>query len=297
MKIEDKLQSDKLKTKSGVKKHIFDIIAVIILIAVVMVSLDVFKLLDLNKLKFVDFLSMWLPYLISTLLLNTDLYKKGVFVGKATDKFNAVIDAYSALANGLTGEQIKGLYSFCYEYNIAARKNMQLQILREEGLSFEDFDESIVTSDGNKPPLKARIRKQLKLEGYTSRQIKAIYKAKKAKIKGINVNILLSSMNISDVTNIGANERMLQVKQFLSSSSIYILSTLFLSMIGIRDVINWGWGGFVVILFKVAYLFARCYMSYFQGYDDITINLANHFTRKCDILKMYLDYKPEKVEE
>ena len=104
-------------------------------------------------------------------------------------------------------------------------------------------------------------------------------------------------MNISDVTNIGANERMLQVKQFLSSSSIYILSTLFLSMIGIRDVINWGWGGFIVILFKVAYLFARCYMSYFQGYDDITINLANHFTRKCDILKMYLDYKPEKVEE
>lgn len=297
MKIEDKLQSNKLKTKSGVKKHIFDIIAVIILIAVVMVSLDVFKLLDLNKLKFIDFLSMWLPYLISTLLLNTDLYKKGVFVGKATDKFNAVIDAYSALANGLTGEQIKGLYSFCYEYNTAARKNMQLQILREEGLSFEDFDESIVTSDGNKPPLKALTRKQLKLEGYTSRQIKAIYKAKKAKIKGINVNILLSSMNISDVTNIGANERMLQVKQFLSSSLTYILSTLFLSMIAIRDVINWGWGGFIVILFKVAYLFARCYMSYFQGYDDITINLANHFTRKCDILKMYLDCKPEKVEE
>ena len=33
-------------------------------------------------------------------------------------------------------------------------------------------------------------------------------------------------------------------------------------------------------------------MSYFNGYDDMTVSVANHITRKTDILKMYLDYVP-----
>ena len=37
-------------------------------------------------------------------------------------------------------------------------------------------------------------------------------------------------------------------------------------------------------------------MSYFQGYNDITVSLTNHIARKIDILKMYLKYEPDGKE-
>ena len=64
-----------------------------------------------------------------------------------------------------------------------------------------------------------------------------------------------------------------------------------------KNIADWGWGGLVLVLFKVLYTFARSYTSYFQGYNDMTIDLTNHLARKTDVLKMYLNYKPESNEE
>lgn len=300
-KVEDKLQQAKLNANDGLKKHIFDWVAAIIIVSLIAASLDVFGLVSFNTLNFVEFLISWFPYFAAAILLHTDLYKKGIFVGKGTNKFSSVVENYSGIANSLTGEQIKGLYPFCEKYNEDAKQTIQTQILRKEGLAFKDFDEEFIETVDNEEikrlPLKILDKKQLLELNYTKRQIKAIFKAKRVRVKGISVNILLSSMNVSDVTYIGDDEKSLQSKQIITSAIKYMFTTLLLSVLAIKNIGDWGWVGLILTLFKVAYLFAGCCMSYFKGYDDVTINLANHFTRKSDILKMYLNYVPEASEE
>ena len=153
----------------------------------------------------------------------------------------------------------------------------------------------VIMEDGTKelPPLKTCSKKFLIQKGYNKAQIKVIKTAKNLHVHGINVSILLSSINVRDVTRIGDDEKTLQTKHMISSTLLYALSTLLLSIMAVKDIGEWGWMGLILTLFKVAYLFAGSYTSYFKGYDNITINLVNHFRRKIDILKMYLDYKPE----
>ena len=296
--LEDKLQQSKVKLNDGLKKHIFDWIAAIIVLALIAASLNMFGLIDFESINFAEFLLSWFPYFAAAILLHTDLYKKGIFIGKETKKFKNVIEAYSGIANSLSGTQIKGLYGFCDKYNEDAKQNIQKQILRKEGISFEEFDEEFNDElDSNKKhsPLKICDKKTLLAQGYTKRQIKSIYNANNVKVKGINVNILLSTTDASDVTYIGDDEKVLQKKQIFTSAIKYMITTLLLSLIAIKNIADWGWLGLILTLFKVAYLFAGCCMSYFKGYDDVTINLANHFMRKSDILKMYLNYIPEVV--
>ena len=77
----------------------------------------------------------------------------------------------------------------------------------------------------------------------------------------------------------------------------YIVATLIMSLIAVKDIAQWGWAGIVIVIFKVTYLAGASYMSYFKGYDDATISLVAHFTRKTDILKQYLNYIPKQTEE
>lgn len=290
--IEDKLQRSKLNIADGIKRRIYDWIAALIVVSLIASSLGAFGLIDFDTTNFAEFLISWFPYFAAAILLNTDLYKKGVFVAKNTTKFQAVINEYSGIANALSGSQIKALYTFCEQYNSEVKKTMREHILREEGLTYEDFDEG---SEEVKKPLKTLSKDDLLSNGYSDNQIKAIRKAKNLKIKGINVNMLLSSIAASDITDIGDDERNLAKKQIVVSTVRYMLTTLLLSVIAIKNIYEWGWVGVILVIFKVAYLFAGCCMSYFKGYDDITINLVNHFTRKCDILKIYLNYEPEAV--
>ena len=290
--IEDKLQRGKLNIADGIKRRIYDWIAALIVVSLIASSLGAFGLIDFDTTNFAEFLVSWFPYFAAAILLNTDLYKKGVFVAKNTTKFQAVIKEYSGIANALSGPQIKALYPFCETYNAEVKKTMRERILREEGLTYEDFD---VGSKDVEKPLKTLSEEDLLANGYNDRQIKAIRKAKNLRIKGINVNMLLSSIAASDITDIGDDERSLAKKQVIVSTVRYMLTTLLLSVIAIKNIYEWGWVGVILVIFKVAYLFAGCCMSYFKGYDDITINLVNHFTRKCDILKIYLNYEPEVV--
>lgn len=286
--IEDKLQQGRLKAVDGIRKHIFDWVAAIILVALVASSLGLFGLVDFDTTNFAEFLVSWFPYFAAAILLHTDLYKKGVFVAKGTTKFQRVIENYSKTANSLSGTQIKGLYDFCENYNEEAKQTIQQRILRKEGLSFEDFDVGSKNGECQVKPLKTLSKAELLAKGYSKRQVRSIYEAKRVKVKGINVNVLLSSLAVDDITNIGDDEQSLQMKQIITSTIKYMFTTLALSIVAIENIANWGWLGFILTLFKVAYLFAGCYMSYFRGYDDVTIRLINHFTRKNDILKMYL---------
>lgn len=287
--VEDKLQQGRLKAADGIRKHIFDWVAAIILIALVASSLGLFGLVDFNTTNFAEFLVSWFPYFAAAILLHADLYKKGVFVAKGTTKFQRIIESYSKTANSLSGPQIKGLYDFCENYNEKAKQTIQRRILRNEGLSFDDFDIGSKDVESQFKPLKTLTKKELFAKGYSKRQVRSIYEARRVKVKGINVNVLLSSLAVDDITNIGDDEQSLQMKQTITSTLKYMFTTLALSIVAIENIANWGWLGFILTLFKVAYLFAGCYMSYFKGYDDVTIRLINHFTRKNDILKTYLD--------
>lgn len=286
---EDKLQGVKIGASQGIKKHIFDWISAIIIVALIAACMDVFSLIDFKTIDLLEFFISWFPYFAAAILLHNNLYKKGVFVAKGTEKFIKTIEAYSDIANSLSGEQIKKLYPFCDKYNEDVKKSMQTQTLRKEGVTFEEFEY------GTKelPALKTCNRKFLIEKGYNKAQIKAIKTAKNLHVHGINVSILLSSINVKDVTRIGDDEKTLQTKQIISSTLHYASSTLLLSIMAVKDITEWGWMGLILTIFKVMYLFAGSYMSYFKGYDNITMSLVNHFSRKIDILKMYLDYKPE----
>lgn len=296
-RVEDKLQEKKLRAADGLKKYIFDWIAALIIIALIAASLDIFGLIDFKTINIIEFFVSWFPYFAAAILLQTDLYKKGSFVGKSTTKFNNVIESYSSIANSLSGKQIEGLYPFCDKYNDDALTSIQTQILRKEGITFEAFNNERTDVVDNKTihlkPLKICTNKELVNEGYTYEQRKCIRSAKRVKVKGIGVNILLSSIAVKDVTSIGDDEKTMETKQIVFSAFRYMISTLLLSIVGIKDIQNFGWVAIILVVFKVSYLFAGCYRSYFKGYDDITIRLANHFTRKADILKMYLSYDEE----
>lgn len=287
--LEDKLQEVKIGTSQGIRKHIFDWVSAIIIVALIAACMDVFSLIDFKTIDLLEFFISWFPYFAAAILLHNNLYKKGVFVAKGTEKFIKTIEAYGDIANSLSGEQIKKLYPFCDKYNEDVKKSMQTQTLRKEGVTFEEFEY------GTKelPALKTCNRKFLIEKGYNKAQIKAIKTAKNLHVHGINVSILLSSINVKDVTRIGDDEKTLQTKQIISSTLRYASSTLLLSIMAVKDISEWGWMGLILTIFKVMYLFAGSYMSYFKGYDNITISLVNHFSRKIDILKMYLDYKPE----
>lgn len=295
--LEEKLQQGKINLTDGLKKRIYDWIAAIIIVALIAASLDAFGLIDFETTNFAEFLISWFPYFAAAILLNTDLYKKGVFVAKNTSKFQSAIREYSSIANSLSGAQIKALYPFCEAYNLEVKQTIQEQVLREEGLTYDEFDEGNNSENSLiKKPLKIASKEELRKAGYNTRQITAINKARKVRVKGINVNVLLSSVATSDITDIGDDERSLQKKQIVMSAVKYMFTTLLLSIIAIKNIAEWGWIGVILVIFKVAYLFAGCCMSYFKGYDDVTINLVNHFTRKCDILKIYLNYEPEVIE-
>lgn len=50
---------------------------------------------------------------------------------------------------------------------------------------------------------------------------------------------------------------------------------------------EWGWVGVIFVIFKLLYIVARSYMQYFDGYQDITVSLVNHISRKTDIIKEF----------
>lgn len=284
--IAEQVTSAKTRTAEFVRSRMFDIIAVVIVISMLALSLGVLELREISWQEIANILLETLPFYFATILLNNNYYMKGTYGGKATKAFKTIVTQYSTKVNHLTGFQIKMLPDFCDKYNAETLKKIQRNILRREAITIEQFDVNYVDREGEHGPLKAMSKSDLR-HLLSEEQAKAVSEAKQVTIKGISSNVLLGSSTTIDGTDLGPNEREMAMRRKSLSAITSFAAIFVLMLIGIKDVASWGWVGVVLVIFKLLYIVARSYMKYFEGYQDITINLANHISRKTDIIKEF----------
>lgn len=271
-----------------IKTHAFDAVAVGLVIAIGLLNLGAIELKNVGTEIF-SILLETIPFYLGSVALALNYYRKGVYSAKATKSFNDIVVGFSTIVNGFTGKQIDRLGDFCLRYNKKALRIRQESILREVAISIERFDEHVKDESGHLlPPLKVVPDAEL-IATYGEHVGKKIIEAKNVKIKGINVNNLLGNYNVDDITDLGKNEQEMLKDRSKEYSIVYFVSILLMSLMGIKDVLQWGWMGAFLLLFKMLYILCRSYMKYFEGYDDITVRLANHISRKIDVLKEF-DY-------
>lgn len=297
--VEEKVKEGVVNTTTTIKRHIFDLMSAIIIIALVVASLDAFGLREINKNTLGTLTAEWLPFLFASYLLDCNLREKGKFVGKETVNYRKAMMEYSKTASSLTGHQVQELSKYCSIVNERVLMEKQTAILKKEGLTYEQFSEEQTIEGIVIKPLKTMSRLELAKHligdehlwtAYTNSKIKAVIRAKNCKIRGHKVNLLLGSHNVEDETDLGPTELELERKRKTTSLLSYVGSTAAMTVIGINDIFTWGWAGIIIVIFKTAYSFVKSYRSYFGGYNDVVIVLTNHIVRKNDVLKMYLSW-------
>lgn len=286
--IASELDNNKKSLGQKIKTHVFDVVAVGLVIAVGLLNLGAIELRDIGK-EFFDILLEAIPFYLGSVALALNFYKKGVYAGKLESSFVEVVRIYSNKVNVLTGKQIDRLNAFCLEYNRKALRIRQESILRDVAISFDRFDKYSKDEEGHKiKPLKIMCEADIK-ELYGDVVAEAVVKAKNIRIKGLSANNLLGNINSDDITDLGKNEQEMLKDRSKEYSIIYAVSIIVLSLMGIKDIVEWGWMGAFLLVFKMLYILCRSYMKYFEGFDDITIKLSNHISRKTDVLKEF-DY-------
>lgn len=295
--MEEKVKDGSIRATTALKRHIFDIISALIVVVLVVASLDAFGLRKITKDTIGMIVAEWLPFLFAAYLLDCNLREKGKFIGKSTDNYKNIIQAYSGIVVGLTGDQVKELSDFCIYKNEYVLRNKQTAILKKEGIPIEWFEhkhtELIDDEEVTFKPLKST-SKHILNKRFTEEQVSAIHKAKHVSIVGHKVNLLLGNYNVDDETDLGPTELELEKRRKTWSLLGYVVSTFIMTIIAIKDILTWGWAGIIIVVFKTAFTFVKAYMSYFQGYNDVTIIISNHITRKTDVLKEYLDWYDKK---
>ena len=266
-----------------IKSHVFDVIALGLVAAIGLLNLGAIEIKDLTK-EYINIVLEAIPFYIGSVALALNYYKKGVYAGKSSKSFNDIVSCYSAKVNTLVGKQIDKLNDFCSYYNKKALRLRQETVLQNVAISFERFDRP---ADGSKP-LKIMSDEELTKE-FGEVVAKAIIEAKNIKVKGINANVLLGNNHIDDVTDLGKSEQEMLKARSQEYSIVSFASIIVMSMMGVKDILEWGWIGAFLLVFKMLYILCRSYMKYFEGYDDITVKLSNHMSRKIDILKEF-DY-------
>ena len=281
--VADKYLDSKNKSINFVKNKIFDFIAVGIIVAMTALSLGVVELRTMSLKEIADILLECAPFYIAATMLSTNFYMKGSYLAKSNEVFKNAIKYYSDCVNNLSGKQMTMLPQFCIAYNDRILKNMRENMLHSAALTFEQYDEG---DDKINIPLKIASCKKLK-DVYGKEVANVIRKCKKIKIKGICPNILLSNNINDDSTDLGLDERQLMKRRTISYSSLYLISIFLMSLIAVKDVLKWGWMGAFLTLFKVMYIAINAYMKYFDGYEDINVNVVDHIYRKTDVLKEF----------
>ena len=292
---EQQMQNAVLGVKSAIKNRTFDIIAVGIIIAMLALNLGVLELRDITFLSIINILLECIPFFITSVLLSTNYYHKGAFAGKSTIKFKTISSTFSDMVIGLSGSEIAELPSFCDEYNDKLLIQLRTNSLKAAAISFDRFDAITIDDKGNElQPLKILSMEELQ-KLYTDDQVNIILKTKKIKIRGLNPNLLLGNTNCEDSSDLGDDEKSLDKKNIEKSAITYLLSTLLLAMIGVKDILQWGWAGILITIFKLVYVVCSSAMKHFKGYNDITIHLTNHIARKTDILKQFKKWYSERA--
>ena len=281
--------------KSGIKDRIFDIIAVGIVIAMLLLNLGAIELKAITWRSILDICIECLPFFLAAMLLNANFYTKGAFTGKRERKYADTLQSYSTAANALTGDQLDSLSDFCKEYNDAALKTIQSGILQRGAISFERFDTETYGPDKEAlPPLKTLSKKELRtLLG--KERAAYVLEAKAARVKGIDVNTLLSGNKNDDITDLGRSENEIAKIRKGKSAVSWWVSVFLMALMGVKDVAAWGWLGIGIIVFKLGYIVGRSYMSYFDGYSDITTTVVSHYARKSDVLKQFISWYNKKL--
>lgn len=287
-KVEDSLQNTKTKLKAGIRNNAYDLIAVLIILVLFAVSLGILERRIITADEVLDVIVESIPFFLTAVLLSNTYYSKGVAYGKLTDRFNFIVDTYSNLVNVLDGKKIEALPDFCDEYNAMALRKMQIAELRRMSITWEQFnDYHISPLTGEKTsPLKHWSYKELK-KNYGKAVAKCVHKAKQITIKGIQSNILLSSNDSNDITDLGKTEKQLKAREMTITSITFLASIALMTLVIVKDFEEWGWAGIVLVVFKVVYIFCRAFTTYFDGYDDVTVQLSAHLNRKIDILKQF----------
>ena len=303
--IEEKVKDGVVTTTTTIKRHIFDVISVVIIIALVVASLDAFGLREINRNTLGTLVAEWLPFLFASFLLDCNLREKGKFIGKETNNYKNAMKDYSDTASSLTGHQVQELSTYCKIVNERVLKDKQTLILKKEGLLYEHFNEDYVIEGKTYKAYKTMNRLQL-IEHFTGKKnlfksfvnykVRAVIKAKNCKIHGHKVNLLLGNYNVDDETDLGPTELELERKRKTTSLISYVVTTMAMTVIGIKDILTWGWAGIIIVIFKTAYSFVKSYRSYFGGYNDVVLVLTNHIIRKNDILKTFLSWYDNEFE-
>ena len=296
-KVEVTVQNGVTTIKGAIKSRIFDVIGIAISFCVVAVSLGILEFRDVNWDNILNIVVECIPLFLATVLLDNNYYLKGTFVGKQTTQFATAVSQYSHLLDELDGHKLDVASTFCDEYNTLALKQLQTASLRAAAISFDDYDAVNVDEEGNEVlPLKVLSNTEL-VERLGKLRAKIVKKTRKIKVRGITVNSLFVSIASEDITDTGDDEHQLYSKRLRSSIVGYIVSTVAIVLIGVKDFFEWGWLGIPLILFKVLFIFCKSYMSYFKGYNDITISLANHVARKIDIIKQFNSWYDDKYSK
>lgn len=272
-----------LKTKNFIKSNIFDVLAALLIVSMFFLGLGALGLVDLTWRSLLDAIIGFVPFYVSMQLLNINYYTKGVFKGKSTELYTTAIDDYSSVANSLTGQQQDSIYEFCEYYNAKALEQLQTSILKRVSISYDLF----VNGNKDVTPLILMTKKEL-LSHYNKDIVKVIMKAKRAHVKGISANILLSNVQSIDNTDIGKNEKEMRNTRLGIGAVVSFITMILLCLITLKDIQQWGWLIAAFVLFKMMFVLVRAYIEYFNAYTDITVGLVNHLARKSDILKQFI---------
>lgn len=286
-KVAQQVQNTTSKLQKEIKSKIFDILAMIILVALVALSLGIIERRIITIEEIGNIIVECIPFFLAAMLLNNNYYMKGTFDGKNTENFKAACLEYSKRIEKLDGEQIDSLDEFCEEFNNEALIKKQKSYLNRASISYELFNDGKETNDNKiHDPIKTWSYHKL-VHTYGKERAKWIIRARKTNIKGLRVNSLMGTNDNDDITDIGDTETQLAKKRLGFSAVSYAFSTLIMALIAVKDVKEWGWFGIALVLFKCIFILVKSYMSYFDGYNDITIHLVHHTNRKTDILKQF----------
>lgn len=293
----DLANQGKQKAMDFAKSKVFDLVGAGLIIAMLALILGVLEIKEVTGKKVLDIVIEFVPFYLAALALTLNYYTKGSFAGKATKSFQDTVTDYSARVNGLTGQRIELLDDFCIYYNNKALQQMQDNELKKVAITHDRFNIVTYDREGNElQPLKTLTKKELS-QLYNKRIVKIILKCQKMRVKGIHSNILLGSSTIKDTTDIGHTEKELRNINTVKYAMAYVFSIGFMVLIGIKDILEWGWKGLLLVAFKVIYVICRSIMRYFDGYNTIVNQVKNHISRKTDIIKEYEDWFQEHYME
>ena len=271
------------------KSKAFDIIGVGLVVAVGLVSLGVIQLREITPKEIINILLEAIPFYFGSVTLAMNYYRKGVCNGKLSQVFINIVQTYSDKVNKLNGKQLEYINDFCIYYNDKALRMAQENLLRTVAVRYDKFNETFVDENGNEQPALKTWTKEELVNKYNARVAEYIIKARELEIKGVNVSILLGNSYSWDITNLGPNEKELANQKRKKYMCSYAISIFLLSLMAVKNIMDWGWVGFILVAFKLIWILCTSYMKYFEGYDDATVRITNHISRKIDILKQY-DY-------